>query len=284
MNNGVFELKEKEKILIKAFNEVKIDYLEIFLEDRITNSKKEEEIKINYPSRTGRNFKATQDDIIRIKLKLNFSDNKLMKLEQIFLRLKHNDLKKSFDSYSNYYNEKNDLYYISFELDDPVKIESYNGKYTLLLILSDKTIEKPIIWNFADIEIKYIKPQDYSEAEPTYSNVLKPIMEPTFNPENSLDKNKVFGILFSCLIVVSCFILFGVLNYNDFINLGNFPKEKVGGLFNFLFIMLVILIAYVLVLFWVKLNILQTFGIFVFLFIPGVTIVYQAMKNLKVEI
>ncbi len=284
MNNGQFELKEKEKILIKAFNEVKIEYLEIFLEDRITNSKKEEEIKINYPSRTGRNFKATQDDIIRIKLKLNFSDKKIMKLEQIFLRLKHNELKKSFDSYSNYYNEKNDLYYISFELDDPVKIESYNGKYTLLLILSDKTIEKPIIWNFADIEIKYIKPQDYSEAEPTYSNVLKPIMEPTFTPENSLDKNKVFGILFSCLIAVSCFILFGVLNYNDFINLGNFPKEKVGGLFNFLFIMLVILIAYILVLFWVKLNILQTFGIFVFLFIPGVTIVYQAMKNLKVEI
>ena len=72
MNNGLFELKEKEKILIKAFNEVKIDYLEIFLEDRITNSKKEEEIKINYPSITGRNFKATQDDIIRIHLKVNY--------------------------------------------------------------------------------------------------------------------------------------------------------------------------------------------------------------------
>ena len=51
-----------------------------------------------------------------------------------------------------------------------------------------------------------------------------------------------------------------------------------------LFIILVLVIAYILVLFWMKLNILQTFGIFVVMFIPGVSIVYQAMKNLNIEI
>ncbi len=284
MNNQQFDLKEKEILTIQAFNEVKIDFLEILLEDRITNSKKEDEIKINYPSRTGRNFKATQDDIIRIKIKLNFNDNKPMKLEQLFLRLKHNDIKKTFDSYSNYYNENNKLYYISFELDDPVKIESYNGKYTLSIYLSDKSIEKPIIWNFADMEIKYIKPQDLSEAEPNYSNFQKPIMEPTFNPENTLEKNKFLGVVFTGIIIFCFFVLFGLLNYNDYINLGNFPKEKMGGIFNMLFIIFVLAIAYIFVLFWMKLNILQTFGIFVVMFIPGVTIVYQAMKNLNVEI
>ena len=45
MNNQQFDLKEKEILSIQAFNEVKIDYLEILLEDRITNNKKEEEIK-----------------------------------------------------------------------------------------------------------------------------------------------------------------------------------------------------------------------------------------------
>ncbi len=284
MNNQQFDLKEKEILTIQAFNEVKIDYLEILLEDRITNSKKEDEIKINYPSRTGRNFKATQDDIIRIKIKLNFNDNKPMKLEQLFLRLKHNDLKKSFDSYSHFYNEKNGLYYITFELDDPVKMESYNGKYTLYIYLSDRSIEKPIIWNFGDIEIKFLKPQNIKDAEPSYFNIQKPKMEPTFNEETSLDKNKFFGILFSVMIILCCFVLFGILNYNNFVNLQNFPKEKIGSLFNILFVMFVICIAYVLVLFWVKLNILQTFGIFVIMFIPGVTIVYQAMKNLKVDI
>ena len=284
MNNQQFDLKEREILSIQAFNEVKIDYLEILLEDRITNNKKEEEIKINYPSRTGRNFRATQDDIIRIKIKLNFVDNKPMKIEQLFLRLKHNDLKKSFDSYSHFYNEKNDLYYITFELDDPVKIESYNGKYTLYIYLSDRSIEKPIIWNFGDIEIKYIKPQNIKDAEPSYYNIQKPKMEPTFNEETSLDKNKFFGILFSGMIIGCCFLLFGILNYNNYVNLQNFPKEKIGSLFNILFVMLVVSIAYVLVLFWIKLNILQTFGIFVIMFIPGVTIVYQAMKNLKVDI
>ena len=284
MNNQQFDLKEKEILTIQAFNEVKIDFLEILLEDRITNSKKEDEIKINYPSRTGRNFKATQDDIIRIKIKLNFNDNKPMKLEQLFLRLKHNDLKKSFDSYSHFYNEKNGLYYITFELDDPVKMESYNGKYTLYIYLSDRSIEKPIIWNFGDIEIKFLKPQNIKDAEPSYFNIQKPKMEPTFNEETSLDKNKFFGILFSVMIILCCFVLFGILNYNNFVNLQNFPKEKIGSLFNILFVMFVICIAYVLVLFWVKLNILQTFGIFVIMFIPGVTIVYQAMKNLKVDI
>ncbi len=284
MNNQQFDLKEKEILSIQAFNEVKIDYLEILLEDRITNNKKEEEIKINYPSRTGRNFRATQDDIIRIKIKLNFVDNKPMKIEQLFLRLKHNDLKKSFDSYSHFYNEKNGLYYITFELDDPVKMESYNGKYTLYIYLSDRSIEKPIIWNFGDIEIKFLKPQNIKDAEPSYFNIQKPKMEPTFNEETSLDKNKFFGILFSVMIILCCFVLFGILNYNNFVNLQNFPKEKIGSLFNILFVMFVICIAYVLVLFWVKLNILQTFGIFVIMFIPGVTIVYQAMKNLKVDI
>ena len=57
-----------------------------------------------------------------------------------------------------------------------------------------------------------------------------------------------------------------------------------GGLFNLLFIMFVVAIAYVLILFWIKLNILQTLGIFFIMFIPGVTIVYQAMKNLNVDI
>jgi hypothetical protein len=284
MDNNQFDLKEKVNKVIKAFNKVTIEYLEIYLEDRISNSKKEDEIKINYPSRTGRNFKATQDDIIRIKLKLNFEDEKPMKLEQLFLRLKHNDIKKTFDSYSNYYNEKNKLYYISFELDDPVKIESYNGKYTLSIYLSDKSIEKPIIWNFADMEIKYIKPQDLSEAEPNYSNFQKPIMEPTFNPENTLEKNKFLGVVFTAIIIFCFFVLFGLLNYNDYINFGNFPKEKMGGIFNMLFIILVLVIAYILVLFWMKLNILQTFGIFVVMFIPGVSIVYQAMKNLNIEI
>ena len=236
MNNQQFDLKEKEILSIQAFNEVKIDYLEILLEDRITNSKKEDEIKINYPSKTGRNFKATQDDIIRIKIKLNFVDNKPMKIEQLFLRLKHNDLKKSFDSYSHFYNEKNGLYYITFELDDPVKMESYNGKYTLYIYLSDRSIEKPIIWNFGDIEIKFLKPQNIKDAEPSYFNIQKPKMEPTFNEETSLDKNKFFGILFSVMIILCCFVLFGILNYNNFVNLQNFPKEKIGSLFNILFV------------------------------------------------
>jgi hypothetical protein len=207
-----------------------------------------------------------------------------MKLEQLFLRLKHNELNKSFDSYSHFYNEKKGLYYISFELDDPVKMESYNGKYSLSIYLSDKSIEKPIIWNFGNIEIKYIKPQNPSEAEPLYLNNQKPKMEPTFNEENKLDKNKFLGIVFSSLIIGCGILLLGILKYNNNINLDNFPKEKIGGLFNLLFVMFVVAVAYVLILFWVKLNILQTFGIFVIMFIPGVTIVYQAMKNLNIEV
>ena len=284
MNNKNFDLKENEIKSIQAFNDIKMEYMEIYLEDRITNNKKEEEIKINYPSSTGRNFKATQDDIIRIHLKINFGDNKPMKLEQLFLRLKHNELNKSFDSYSHFYNEKKGLYYISFELDDPVKMESYNGKYSLSIYLSDKSIEKPIIWNFGNIEIKYIKPQNPSEAEPLYLNNQKPKMEPTFNEENKLDKNKFLGIVFSSLIIGCGILLLGILKYNNNINLDNFPKEKIGGLFNLLFVMFVVAVAYVLILFWVKLNILQTFGIFVIMFIPGVTIVYQAMKNLNIEV
>ena len=76
------------------------------------------------------------------------------------------------------------------------------------------------------MEIKYIKPQNINEAEPSYFNIQKNKMEPTFNEETSLDKNKFFGILFSTIIICCCFLLFGILNYNNFVNLQNFPKEK----------------------------------------------------------
>ena len=108
-------------------------------------------------------------------------------------------------------------------------------------------------------------------------------MEPTFNPEQSLNKNYLFSMIFCGCILFVCFGLLVTLKTVG-VNVNNFPQGHLAKLYSVGFVVLLSLYVYIIALFWVKLNILQTLGIFAVVFIPGAFIVYKAMKNLKIEI
>jgi hypothetical protein len=68
-------------------------------------------------------------------------------------------------------------------------IEAYDGTYELTLIISDTTLDNPMIWNFSKLEIKFRKPLDPSNLSTSYKNIQKPKMEPHFPAEESPTKN-----------------------------------------------------------------------------------------------
>ena len=257
MDNKYFDLKEKIVIPIISYNTIKVDHLTFEFEDRFDFDKNEKEVTIKYPEQISKVIKATQDGIFKIRVKITDLNDKPMNIEQVFLKLKNNVLNKSFNSYSNYYDSKNGYHYITFELDDPNNIESYNGMYDMILAVSDIANESPIEWNFGKTELTFLKPTSPDEEKLKLFNNVKPIMIPSQPQLISKNEHYVIGCIASVVIVILTFILLITLKKNN-ANVSAFPTDKIGALFNLLFIGVLGLISFILYLFWVKLNILQT--------------------------
>jgi hypothetical protein len=283
MDNKYFDLKEKIIIPIISYNTIKVDHLTFEFEDRFDFDKNEKEITIKYPEQSSKVVKATQDGIFKIRVKITDLNDKPMNIEQVFLKLKNNVLNKSFNSYSNYYDSKNGYHYITFELDDPNNIESYNGMYDMILTVSDIANENPIEWNFGKTELTFLKPTSPDEEKLKLFNNVKPIMIPSQPQLISKNEHYVIGCIASVVIVILTFILLITLKKNN-ANVSAFPTDKIGALFNLLFIGVLGLISFILYLFWVKLNILQTLKIFVIIFFPCAIIVYQSLKTHKIDV
>jgi len=120
---------------------------------------------------------------------MKFPGEQKGKVEQLFLRLRHVEYEKSYSAYVRDYKEQEDFYFIAFDMSDPNVMDAYDGTYELTLILSDVTMENPIIWNFGKIEVTFRKPLDPSNLSTNFKNVQKPKLEPYFEVEQSTNKN-----------------------------------------------------------------------------------------------
>ena len=236
----------KKTHTLKSISKIKISNIKFSVENT-DRTMSEKETQIDFPKRTFRNIKANQDSVLRLKVKLSYGDKQATKPAQLFLRLKHVELGKVFSAYSNDYNEREDYYSIDFAMDDPVNMESYNGNYELALVVSDASLDQPIVWNFGTMEITFRKPSDPESTE-NYKNKMKPKMEPTFTQEVSLHKNFGFSMIFCGIIIALTFALFVVLKKNG-VNMDNFPRGYSAKLYNVFFILLMLLFAYVLIFF-----------------------------------
>lgn len=84
-------------------------------------------------------------------------------------------------------------------------MEAYDGVYELTLIVSDASLDNPIIWNFGKIEVKFKKPLDSSNIAQNYKNIQKDKLEPSFAPEESASKNLMVNIIKIFLVIVTFF-------------------------------------------------------------------------------
>ena len=284
MNNKNYGLREHKLKTIRSYSEVKIDSVDFEIIDKIKDQNNQHLSIIKNPEKFSKILKANQDCSLIARVKVSFPGSKKPTLmEQVFLKLNNAELKKSYSAYASKFDSEKNEYFIGFELDDPVNMESYNGLYDLSIVMSDPTIKNVLTWEFGQIRISFTKPSDPLDEQRALKNKLQPKMEPTFTPEVKREKNLVIASIFSIFILILTVLLFVVLIKSES-NVNNFPKDSFGFLMNVLFIGVLGIVAYVLFLFWTKLNILQTMFFFVIFFIPASFIVYKALKNHKIEI
>jgi len=284
MNNKNYGLREHKLKTIRSYSEVKIDSVDFEIIDKIKDQNNQHLPIIKNPEKFSKILKANQDCSLIARVKVSFPGSKKPTLmEQVFLKLNNAELKKSYSAYASKFDSEKNEYFIGFELDDPVNMESYNGLYDLSIVMSDPTIKNVLTWEFGQIRISFTKPSDPLDEQRALKNKLQPKMEPTFTPEVKREKNLVVASIFSIFILILTVLLFVVLIKSES-NVNNFPKDSFGFLMNVLFIGVLGIVAYVLFLFWTKLNILQTMFFFVIFFIPASFIVYKALKNHKIEI
>ena len=284
MKNNQYKIDENIQKTIRSYSEIKISSIDFEIIDKIKDENNQHFTTLSYPQKFTQEMKANQDCSLIARVKILFPGSKKATLmEQVFLRLRHKELNKSYNAYASKYDPESNEYFISFELDDPVNMESFNGVYDIYIIMSDPGIKDVITWDFGEIIISFTKPSDPLDEEKDLKNNLQPKMEPTFTPEVKREKNMGIALVFSGIIILLTILLFIVLA-NSGSNVNNFPKNSLSFFMNFLFIGVLGTVAYILFLFWTKYNILQTMFIFVVMFIPTSFIVYKALKNHKIEI
>lgn len=117
-NNKNFE--HNFTITVTSITRIKLNHLKMAVTN--TNDKTDEkEITVEHPKRTFKNMKATQNSILKLKVKLNYGSSQIYKIEQMFLRLRHTELGKSYSAYVVEYKSTDDYFYINLDMSDPVR-------------------------------------------------------------------------------------------------------------------------------------------------------------------
>ena len=284
MINKNYGLRENIQKTIRSYSEVKIDSVDFEIIDKIHDENNERFNTLKHPNKFTNKMKANQDCSLIARVKIVSEDGKKPTLmEQVFLRLRNKELNKSYNAYASKFDPDSNQYFIGFELDDPVNMESFNGDYEIYIVMSDPTIKNILTWKFGEITISFTKPSDPLDEQKALKNKLQPKMEPTFSPEVKREKNMTIATIFSGFILILTILLIVILVKSDS-NIRNFPERPFAFLMNILFVGILLLVAYILFLFWTKYNILQTMFCFVILSIPVCFIVYKALKNHRIEI
>jgi len=151
------------------------------------------------------------------------------------------------------------------------------------ILITDPGIDNPILWNFGKIEIKFNKPLDPLSIGEDFKNINKPKLEHTFAPVQHT-KTSLAAPIFSVIIILVTLIYMKYLKSNG-MNFRNFPRvDKSLQIISFLFVFIVIFYAYLLFLFWIKLNIIQTIFILIVTSVPASIVVFKIITNVEIEI
>ena len=283
MKNKDYNLNEHIEKNIRSYSEVKIESVDFEIRDKIHEENNQRFPTLNNPNKITQNMKANQDCSLIARVKISSQGKKPTIMEQVFLRLRNKELNKSYNAYASKFDPDTNQYFIGFELDDPVNMESYNGAYEIYIVMSDPTIQNIITWEFGEIMISFTKPTDPLEEQKALKNKMQPKMEPTFSPEVKREKNMTIATVFSGIICILTILLIVVLVKSDS-NIRNFPRSSFASLMNMLFVCILFIIAYILFLFWTKYNILQIMFCFVVICLPVSFIAYKELKNHQIEI
>lgn len=118
ISNSTFSIQHNTEE-INSVTKVKLNHLKM----KVTRTKvkaDEQEITVEYPKRSFKSIKATQQSVIKLKVKLDSKDNQVNKIEQIFLRVRHSEYGRSYSAYVSGYDAVENYYQIHFDIGDSV--------------------------------------------------------------------------------------------------------------------------------------------------------------------
>ena len=220
MKNKDYNLNEHIEKNIRSYSEVKIESVDFEIRDKIHEENNQRFPTLNNPDKITEDMKANQDCSLIARVKISSQGKKPTIMEQVFLRLRNKELNKSYNAYASKFDPDSNQYFIGFELDDPVNMESYNGAYEIYIVMSDI-----LTWEFGEIMISFTKPTDPQEEQKSLKNKMQPKMEPTFTPEVKREKNMTIATIFSGIICILTILLIIVLIKSDS-NIRNFPRSS----------------------------------------------------------
>ena len=197
-----------------------------------------------------------ENSFIHIRFKIKFNQFKIQRLQQVFVRLRHPEYKYATHYIPAKYNEQKTEYTAFVDLGDPDHIQPKNAEYTLEVLVGDEILAAPKTWDVTTLQVAFI--QDTRGAPKTDAFYdTKEMIEFDIPPRRPPSPPQVIIFAFVGAIILAVLLFVYNINANVGVNLSQIPSSFVGVICTLSFIGTLGWLFVLLVLFWVKLNLLQ---------------------------
>ncbi|XP_037534609.1 dolichyl-diphosphooligosaccharide--protein glycosyltransferase subunit 2 isoform X2 [Nematolebias whitei] len=269
------------ELKVKVSTEVAVTNMDLSVVDK-DQSIGTKTTRVDYPSKAKSSFTADSHQNFAMSFQLvDVNTKQELTPHQTFVRL-HNQKTGQEVVFVAEPDSKN-LY--KFELDTAERkseFDSMSGTYSLYLIVGDATLDNPILWNVADVVLKFVDEEAPVAAQPKTLYVPKPEIQHLFR-EPEKKPPTVVSNTFTALIL-SPFLLLLILWFKLGANISNFSFSPSTILFHLGHAaMLGLMYVY-----WTHLNMFQTMKYLAF--IGGVTflagnrmLAQKAVKRIAAE-
>ncbi|CAD8134352.1 unnamed protein product [Paramecium pentaurelia] len=255
------------KYTIKVFQEVEIEEVMFDIVDSKTskpNFHHSVESGELYPVILKANEKSFLHIIIKTKNQIK---------SQVAIRLNHPQYPSASTQVFAEYDTKRNIYYGIIDFGDPDHITPLNAIYQVELLLADSNVI-PKRWSFLKIDTKF-------QAQTTFQNdsyyKLPQEIVHQFNQEQP--EVPFLFVSFFVVVIVIAFLFFLKLLSNLNLSFERLPKDN--STIVYLFLTLILVLFFVLILFWIKLNLIETITVLGILSVPLVVVGNYALLALR---
>ncbi|KAL4426586.1 hypothetical protein ABPG74_009278 [Tetrahymena malaccensis] len=203
-------------------------------------------------------MQANQNSFVYVQFAFSFANEKYQfSPSQVAIRLRHPTFTSVTHLVNAQYDEISNSYLAIVDFGDPLTILPYSATYEAELIIADQRLTQQIVHNFVTLETTF-KTNRNDKNPPNDADYLlpKPI---TYTINDEIKTPPIFFIYAVVFMMACCFVFFFVmlnkinLNWDKYNNLSGIQKIYVQ-----IFILSILTAFSLLLLFWVKINLMET--------------------------
>ncbi|CAK71099.1 unnamed protein product (macronuclear) [Paramecium tetraurelia] len=262
------------KYTIKVLQEVEIEEVIFDIVDSKTSKPNFHHSVENgevYPVILSANEKCFLHVIIKVRILFQQTKNQIK--QQVAIRLIHPQYSSASTQVFAEYDKKKKIYYGIIDFGDPDHITPLNAIYSVELLIADSNVV-PKRLSFVKIDTKF-QAQTTFQNDSTYKLPQEIVHQ--FNQEQP--EVPFFFVSFFVMIILIAFLFFLSIISNLNLSFERLPKDN--STIVYLFLALIIGLFFVLTLFWIKLNLIETIAVLGILSVPQVVVGNYALLALR---